>query len=520
MTNTLYFNGHILPMDGRTETPEALWVSNGQIRQSGALDALKNSVPPNTTFHDLSGKTLMPAFIDPHMHLWKVGDLLTYMLDLRGVGSIVEMQEKLADFARKHPERAWITARGFNEANMSEGRMPTRHDLDKVIRDRPVQVIRTCAHIAVLNTKGLESSGIYAHTPVPAGGEIRLDEHGQPNGIITETALGFPKKVMPTPGPEEYRTMILAAQEALLKAGIASVTDPAVHPELMDVYRMMEREGSLRVRVNAIPIRVPDGATTALALPDLIETDYLQVNTVKFFADGGLSGKTAALKRTYRGTNESGVMRLESDFFYQKALEAQSAGFRIATHAIGDRAIEQVLDVYEKLDKTNGKALRHRIEHLGLPESEHLKRMAALGIFCVSQPIFLWELGANFRQYLDADYLSRTYPYRSVLDAGVSLAFSSDAPVVRNFNPLTGIRNAIERCDMTGHAIAPDESISVREAFHAYTLGAAQANGYEKHTGSLEPGKLADMMILDRNPLETPTSELENIRIESLMTGQ
>lgn len=497
--NEIFHNGSIHPTAAE-QTVEALWIKAGKIAGTGNLVDLQQQAGHSATLHDLQGKSLLPAFHDPHIHIWKVGDLLTHMLDLRGVRSIVEIQERLRAFAAQNPHRPWILARGFNEAQLEEGRMPDRYDLDRALPDRPCYIIRTCAHIAVVNSAALT---LLPSLESPPGGEVRRAKKGKPTGVFTETALGLVTRYIPAPTPAAYREMILAAQDALLEKGIGSATDPAVMPDLLAVYRSMEAAGELKIRIHAIPIMVPDGGTTPLPLPEQFHSDFLHIDTVKFFADGGLSGKTAALKQPYSGGKEKGMLRLETAFFLKLAKQAQLAGWRIATHAIGDAAIGQVLDIYTELDRFNPQGLRHRIEHLGLPHPEHLTRMRELGTFCVSQPIFLYELGPNFRQYLPNFYLDRVYPYRSVLDAGVSLAFSSDAPVVKDFNPLMGIRNAVERVDARGKEIAPAEKISKFEAWQAYTLGAAEAAGVEKMNGSLEVGKWADMVVWETNPSKT-----------------
>ncbi|MBK8564426.1 MAG: amidohydrolase, partial [Saprospiraceae bacterium] len=333
----------------------------------GRIADLGSLAHANTQRIDLQGKTLMPGFFDAHIHVWKVGDLLTFNLDLRGVGSIEEMQDKLRDFAAQHPELQWIRARGFNEAQLKEGRLPTRYEIDKVVTDRPVFLQRTCAHIAVINAKALEICGINAKTPVPFGGEIRLGTDGQPNGILCETALGLAMRHFPPTTDADYETMILAACRELLRHGVTAACDPAVMPDLLAVYQKMDREGRLPMRIHAVPIVLPDGGTEQLPLPALYESDNLVVNTVKFFADGGLSGQTGALSRPYKDSNSRGILRLDPTQFYELALKAQAKGFQVATHAIGDEAISLVINTYERLYQAQADAPRHRIEHLGLP---------------------------------------------------------------------------------------------------------------------------------------------------------
>ncbi len=519
MKKRIFTNGIILTQDSRQPQVEALGIAGDRIVCTGNLHHVRAHMGSGTQETYLEGKTLLPAFNDAHIHIWKVGDLLTYMLDLRDVVSIEEMLDKISDFARKNPEKPWITARGFNEANFSDQRMPDRTDLDRVVKDRPCHITRTCAHVVVLNSRALGICGITRQTPVPAGGEIRLNSDGDPSGVLSETALGLVRKFMPAYSPAMYREMVLAAQEKFLKLGISSATDPAVMPDLLEVYKAMDRAGELKIRINAIPVLVPDGDTVPLPLPEHYRSDFLTVNTVKLFSDGGLSGKTASLKHCYKGGKDQGVLRLDFTFFRNIALKAQTAGFKIATHAIGDRAIDLVLQVYESIAGENSRNIEHRIEHLGLPELSHLTRMKDMGVHCVTQPVFLYELGKNFRNSLPDFYLDNVYPFRSVLEAGVNLAFSSDAPVVKDFSPLTGIRNAVDRTDNTGACIAPYQRISVAEALKAYTANAAMSNNDGDIKGTLSSGKLADFVILDRNPMETAPEQLSDIRVTDTWTG-
>ena len=277
----LFKNGTILTQTDPSVS-EAILVRNGYIAAVGNLSDVEKQVETPVSIVDLDGKTLMPAFNDAHIHIWKVGDLLTFMLDLRGVQSLAEMQAKIADFALKNPQNAWILARGFNEMNFPDGQMPSRFDLDKVVSDRPCYVIRTCAHVAVLNSKALEICGIDDNTAVPNGGEIRRFEDNEDGehlgnfknflnvntnvnaphltGVLSETALGLVQKNLPKVSHKALKTMVLAAQDALLKCGIAAATDPAVMPDLLAVYKEMDANNELKIRINAVPIVVPDGA--------------------------------------------------------------------------------------------------------------------------------------------------------------------------------------------------------------------------------------------------------------------
>lgn len=515
----IFFNGTILTQDPAHANPEAVWFQNDRIRGVGALSELRQAAGEQEPLLDLHGRCLLPGFVEAHIHVWKVGNLRTHLLDVRGVRDIPELQTKLRAYAEAHPNATWIQARGFNEAAMTERRMPTRHDLDEAIPDRPVMVQRTCAHISVLNTSGLAHAGISRHTVPPLGGEIHHDEQGEPNGILLETAQGLGFKATPPFSTEHYEDMIAAAGEVLLENGFTTATDPGVLPDLLAVYRNLDTANQLPIRFNVMPIRLPDGGTEPLPLTEPHESDHLVINTVKFFADGGLSGKTSAVSRPYRNTDETGVLRLPADFFYTLAHEPHQRGWKIATHAIGDVAIEGVLQTYERLYHEFPSPARHRIEHLGLPNADQLARIAALHISAVPQPMFIRELGMNFRRYLDDEFLAGCYPMRAMLRAGIKVAFSSDAPVVRSFSALVNLHAAYNRTDAQGEVIAPDESVSIQDGLYAHTMGGAIANGMEDRIGSITVGKFADFVILDQSPLAVPPEEVASLHVMETWLG-
>ena len=524
MASLLIHNARLLSSHPgwRPGAADAIAVDGDRIEALGSLEELQPLINPATRIVDAGGGTIIPGLHDTHIHVWKVGNLKTYMLDLRASSSLDEMLSMLERYHADHPEMSWVTARGFNEAAWKEGRIPTREDLDKIIKDKPVYLIRTCAHIAVGNSKALELAGITADTPAPAGGMIYKDAGGHPNGIFSETALGLISAQIPPYTKEELKTMVRAAREEFYRYGITAATDPAVDPLLLEAYYEMERAGDLGFRLQAIPILLPDGGRQPYPIPELYSSKGLTVNTVKFFSDGGLSGQTAALKRPYKGSAEKGMpaygmLRLERDQTLSLCLAAQEKGLGIATHAIGDAAIEFVIGLYEELVTAFPSGLR-RIEHLGLPEEKHLQAMATHGIATSMQTVFLSELGRNFIKYLDRDYLERCYPARSVLRHGILMALSSDAPVVSDLNPFKGMEAAITRKDNEGRTIGADEGIRIEEALTAYTESAARISGVAG-CGSLQAGKFADFVVVDRDPMVTPAEQLTGIKVQRTYVG-
>ncbi len=517
MQDVLLYNGQVLTQ-ATPAAASALTIRDGRIDQVGDSGDLLR--PPNDQLKriDLAGRTVVPGFNDAHAHIWKIGHLLTSMADLRRVTSMAELVDRVHEAAARLPADAWVLGRGFNEALMHERRAPTRHDLDRASPERPIVLTRACGHIYAVNTVALARAGIGPETTAPIGGVIERDERGVPTGLLHETAMGLVNRVLPPPSASEYEAMIVAALGHQLSLGITTSSDCGVSPQLLAVYRSMEREGRLPARVNVMPLRRVDGVAAPVSLPDRFVSDTLRVDTIKFLADGGLSGATAALSVNYRHKPVKGVLRFSAGELRQLCRETHDAGWRIATHSIGDVAIDQVLDVYGSLGP-HPCGVAHRIEHFGLPSRGQLDRAAMLRVIAAPQTIFIRTLGRNFRSYLPDCFLPRTYPVRAMLDAGVRVALSSDAPVVEDDNPLAGIQAAVTRRDLDGELIAPEQSISIADALRAYTAGGAVATGDESNRGSIERGKWADLAVLSGDPLTADPERLSQIHVDMTLLG-
>jgi len=517
--NLLIHNARLFSSHDHFEqgSADCIAVDRGVIKEIGNFQDMQSYAGSNTKIIDANGRTLMPGFNDTHIHIWKVGNLKTLMLDVRAAKSLDEMLEMIQAYDRQYPEVSWITARGFNEAAWKDGRLPTREDLDRVVTHKPVYVIRTCAHIAVINTKALEICNISADVHIPDGGEMGRASNGQPNGIFSETALGLVSKHIPAYSKSQLKQMVRAGQAEMLSFGITAATDPAVDPLLLESYYEMYAAGELQIRLNAIPILLPDGGGEPFEMPKKFASLGFNVNTVKFFSDGGLSGKTSALKRTYKNSTEKGILRLNPEQYLRLCMQAMKEGLGVATHAIGDAAIEFVIAIYKKLNASFPDNIK-RIEHLGLPEERHLEDMAKGGMMASMQSIFISELGKNFIRYLDESYLNHCYPVKSVLDHGIKVALSSDSPVVKNYNPFKGIEAAVTRTDNEGHRIAPDQAINVEDGLKAYTNSAAQISATPQF-GTLEVGKAADFILLGDNPLTMAAEKLSAIQVDMTFVG-
>lgn len=520
----IFHNAKIHTMNPRQPQADAVLVGdNGRIRWVGSFDAMPTIEGIGKLKRvNLEGRTLIPGFNDAHVHIWKLGLLLTVQVDARAAAA-PDMASIIANFAERASTTqpgVWLTGRGYNEVELPENRHPSRHDLDQASTDHPIALTRTCGHMIVANSKALALAGITRETPNPPGGMIVRDSDGEPTGLLQETAQGLLTRVIPEYDDETMARAIRAANYHQLRLGITSATDPLLTPSHLRVYRQLESDGDLAVRVNGLPIRRPDGGTETLPLPERYVSDTLRIDCVKFFADGGLSGATAAISVPYKVTGTQGVLRFNDEDLFDLMWEAHDAGFRIATHAIGDVAIEQVLSTYEALhNRKPDTGLRHRIEHLGLPDADQLARCRAINVIAVPQTIFLYALGTTYRRYLPDPFFPRCYPVKAMLDAGLTIALSSDAPVVPDDNPLLGMMAAINRCDGNGEPFAPEQAISAYDALYAYTMGGAIASGDQNNRGSIEPGKWADFAVLSGDPLIMPVDALPEIKVCQTYVG-
>jgi predicted amidohydrolase YtcJ len=499
----LIHNANIITMDDAFLKADSMVINDlGKIEAVGTEKDLRNQFASFSEEVDLNGQTIVPGLNDSHIHVWKIGHLRTYMLDVRGVKSIVEFKQKLQAFAEKNKDYDWILARGINEMVLEEKRLPTKEDLDEIISDKPVFVIRTCAHIGIANSKAIEVSGVDETTEVPFGGEIRKNEDGSLQGIFTERALGLIMNNIPQFTFEEYKSMILEAHNYLLSLGITSATDPAANEELLAAYIQLDKEGLLKVRMNVFPLRIPDGSDEIQVLPELYESGFLQIKTVKFFSDGGLSSATAALNVPYKNTaGYKGVLRLDYDRFYQTAKEAVEKGFSVATHAIGHQAVDLTLKVYSDLFKIDN-TLKHRIEHVGFLSEENIKDFKRMNMTAAMQPIFIYELANNFKSTLPDALLETVYPCKTVLDNGINLALSTDGPVVKEINPWVNMETAVTRKAADGFVVGESQRISFEQALRGYTVGSAIADNLKEIKGSLSVGKYADFIVLNKNPFD------------------
>jgi predicted amidohydrolase YtcJ len=497
MKDLLFHNGPIHTISSQIPA-EALLTREGKILAVGKLADLEPLTNSSTQKINLEGRALLPGFNDAHIHVWKVGHLRTTMLDLRGLRKLEDVYKVVSARARTLGPGEWLLGRGWNEAIL-EGGGPTKAGLDQASPHNPVVLTRTCAHIHAANSSAFAHANISSETTPPNGGQIEFER-----GWLFETAHGLMLRVIPAFSVADYEKFIRAGLEYLSGFGITSCTDPAIDPGLLEAYRNLEARGELPIGVNLLFIRRPDGGAQTYPLPEKFVSDFLRCDSVKFFGDGGLSGATAAISVPYQnlepGSPAHGVLRFDTEELFELALQAHENGFRIGTHAIGDVALDQILEVYKRLAETHTHNTRHRIEHFGLPGKNHLELAKQLNVIVVPQPIFLHELRGNFLRYLPEEFVARCYNLRSMFDAGLTVAFSSDGPVVAQVDPLENIKAAMLE------PLSPNAEVTLPESLRAWTLNGAIAQGDEANRGTLEVGKHADLIVMT-DPYSTAPEE-------------
>ena len=468
---------------------------------------------------NLEGRVVVPGFVDAHVHVDSLG-LYISTLDLRGVKSIRELKEKLREYANVMRTQ-WIVGHGWDQELFEEKRWPTRFDLDEVVLDRPVLLTRICLHAGVLNTRALEVTGLL-------GGGVEgvlTDPGGNPTGVVVEKALEIAReKFRETLGVEDYVELLRSAQDHLLLHGVTTVgfvnCELPVFKALLELWR--RRELRIRVRVYLKPA---DGGVDVLGVLRSLGVkagfgdEWLRIMGVKLFVDGGLGARTAWLSEPYSDDESTSGLPLMSREELQKISRiVDESGLQLAVHAIGDKAVRTVLDVYSEL--LNTRYLRHRVEHASLLKDDDLELMRDLGAVAVVQPHFIvsdwWA-----KSRLGEQRVKWLYRFKSLVEAGVPLAFSTDAPV-EPVNPWETVYAAVTRGKYEKVPFYLDtahESLNVIESLHAYTYGSAYALHSEESLGTLEPGKLADFVVLDRDPLATPERDLPFIRVLEVYVG-
>ena len=495
-------NGNVYTMDKALPQAEAVAIRGDRILAVGSSQAMESLLGPGGRVIDLAGQTVVPGFIDAHLHFLSYG-LSLQQIDLMGVYSLAGALERVSARAASTEAGGWLTGRGWDQEQWVGSRFPTRHDLDQVAPAHPTFLRRKCGHAGWANTKALELAGITAQTPNPEGGEIERDPAtGEPTGILLERAMELVGNLIQEASHEESVAAVKVAMQQVHKMGIVGIHNMEGAPALR-AFQQLRDDGQLGLRVlQQIPEADMDAAIQ-LGIRSGYGDEWIRFGAVKIFSDGALGARTALMVAPYEGEPDNyGIAVSTAEHLDRQVEKAARNGLAIHIHAIGDQANRNVLNAVEKTRKAGiGLHLRHRIEHAQVLHPDDLSRFAKLGVIPSMQPIHCTQDIV----YADANWGARSrlaYAWSSLLSTGAVLAFGSDAPV-ETPDILQGIYAAVARRRADGfpgeEGWYPEECVTVAEAVYAYTMGAAYSSGEETIKGSLTEGKLADITILDQN---------------------
>ncbi|MGH9512998.1 MAG: amidohydrolase [Terriglobales bacterium] len=522
-------NAKVWTGDTSHPTAEAVAVIGERIVAVGSIREIDAWRGLSTKVIEAAGKLLLPGFNDAHVHFVAGGAQLD-SIQLNDATSVNEFARRVAERARNTPKGEWILNGDWDETKWDPPELPTKAMIDASTPENPVFLDRYDGHMALANSVALRMAGITAETPDPPGGRIVRDEHGNPTGALKDAAKDFVLKVIP---PLSHTQRMQQARRALAYAASLGVTSvQEMNDEETDsfanieVYDELLQRGQLTARIYAAPAIYDWQDQAKIGIRHAFGSPYLRLGAVKGFADGSLGSRTAYFFEPYSDApNNFGLLNKEMQPLSRMQAwmtGADAAGLQICTHAIGDRAISTVLDLYTEVAKANGVFDRRwRVEHAQHMAAKDFDRFAQLHVIASVQPYQAIDDGRWAEQRIGRDRASRTYAFRTFLNHGVRLAFGTDWPVVP-LNPILGIYAAVTRATLDGknpNGWFPEQKLTVAEAVEAYTMGSAYAEFQEKEKGSITLGKLADMVLVDGDIFSMDPAKIKDVKVVKTIVG-
>jgi predicted amidohydrolase YtcJ len=509
-------------MDAAKPTAEAVAILGNRIVAVGSSAEVKAMAGQNTKVIDAGQKTVVPGFNDAHVH-FLMGGFSLANVDLRDAKSPEDMARRLADYAAKLPKGRWILGGDWDHEKWRGAPLPTRQMIDAATPEHPVFVNRLDGHMALANSLALRLAGVTKETKDPPGGLVVRNETGEPTGVLKDAAEDLVDKVIPAKTFEEKRIAAKAATEHAARVGVTSVTDMSAGEDV-GLYQNLLEHGELKTRIYAIRSIVSWEALAKIGVRGAFGSDWLRMGGLKGFADGSLGSTTALFFEPYNdASNTRGLLfdqMLPEGIMLKRVEGADKAGLQVMIHAIGDEANMRILDIYRQTAELNGpRDRRFRIEHAQHLRTNELPRFGAQKIIASMQPYHCADDGRWCEKRIGAQRSKGTYAFRSLLDSGAVLAFGSDWTVAP-LNPMEGLKAAVTRQTLDGkhpEGWFPEQKITLDEAIHAYTVGSASAEFAENVKGTLSPGKLADIVVLDRDIYATSPGELDKVSVVMTM---
>jgi predicted amidohydrolase YtcJ len=517
----VFLNAQVITVDDNDSLAQAVAVCDSKIVFVGSQEGLRPYIGPETNIIDASGCTVMPGFIDAHVHAEIIGIGLNSP-SLLGARSIADIQAIIAEEAKKVPRGGIIRAYLYDHMALAEGRPPTRWELDEAAPEHRVFIVHKSFHISVANSLGLEFAGVDRNTPNPDGGEFVRNEEGELTGLALEHANGYLYEKFSFDAGE-MEDVLLAADAFFAHRGITSIHSPMDNVRAMAVLTDMKSRGKMNTRIYAMPFPMEDyrfmDKFLGIGMHTGFGSDSYKLGAFKLMIDGSSMGGTAYMKEPYCDDPErKGFLTMDQETLDKYFLAAHLEGWQITSHAIGDRAIEMVLDAIEKAFAAKPvEDARPRIEHCLFADKEIIRRCKELGVIPVPQTEFILSAGDAYIK-IYGDRVNHAFPCKSFLDAGIKVAFSSDGPVSPPA-PLMQMYAACTRLSSTGQPLGLDEAITLPQAIRMATSNGAYASCEEHIKGSLEPGKLADIIMLSRPILDGTLEDLKDTRVTLTMVG-
>jgi predicted amidohydrolase YtcJ len=524
MPNLILYNANVIPQDSAYEGSTAVAIRDNRFLAVGSDDEILDLAGSATKKIDLEGSTLMPGLTESHIHFFDHA-MGPKRLQLADSTSLADLRQRLRDYAAMTSPGDWILGQGWNETRWSEQVIPTRHDLDQAAPDHPAILWRSDMHLAIANSLALEKAGITAKTPDPPQGRIDRDASGEPSGGLLERAINMVRDLAPLPSEREVLAAMQESFTSMHRYGITSIHDMRGLADreaklVLNVFTQLSRAGHLRLRTWMNIAGEHLEQAISLGLRTGYGDSYLRLGHVKFFSDGSQGAHTAWMLEPYLDSDDCGMPLTSMEEIEDAIQRAHKAGLAVTVHAIGDRATRELVDVYERVSKsqTNDQVglptAPHRIEHVQNIRPEDLARMSALNVVASVQPVHL----ADDITLIDQTVGARgrfAYPLRDIFEADVVMAFGSDAPVA-DHNPYLGLHAATARQRLDGtpdEGWYPDQRLSLHDALWCYTTAPHIATGRQDELGSIAPGYLADAAVIEGDLLKTAIEDLPETKV-------
>ena len=510
--------GYTSTADGLHEFSVLVFDADGRIVATGD-ESLLEGIAENDRI-DGGGEVVLPGITDAHAHVYSQG-FLNVSLNLLGTTSVEAAVKRIEEFASGR-RAGWILGRGWNQVLWPVQEFPSAADIDAVVADRPVWLQRIDGHAGWANSKALAIAGIDSNTPDPVGGKIIRDSNGNATGVLIDTAMALVDKHVPDPTRSDIRESYASAIDSLLALGITGVHDAGINKTEAEVYMSMADDGELGMRIYAM---LSDTGPNLDAFAEPIRAygnDHLDIASVKLYSDGALGSRGAAMIEPYDDDPENRGL----PFYTQEQLDefvrvANRKGFQVGIHAIGDLGNRMALDAFERAQGNKASPLRNRVEHAQIIALDDIPRFSELGVIASMQPVHATSDMNMAEDRVGPQRIKGGYAWRRLLDSGAVIASGSDFPVELP-NPFHGLYAAVARQDREGMPEGgwyADQALTRAEALHSFTLAAAYAARQEDRLGSLERGKWADFIVIDRDYFEVPASEIDDIRVLQTWVG-